>query len=183
MRVWTVLLSLALALLVATNVPAQEKKPPAQKHPVAERFAKMDTNHDGILTETEFVAARAKMGEAKAKKVYEEMCKLGGTTTKDKATGMTFDQFKRPLRSGGRAIPESPPRQIAGRRTRFSREPPAGTGGSSLIDGGAAGGDAERKGAVPRRSPLYASPRCSVFLGIVRSTAFRRRSPQMHRAA
>jgi Ca2+-binding EF-hand superfamily protein len=109
MRVWTLLLSLALALLVTTNVPAQEKKPPAQKHPVAERFAKMDTNHDGILTETEFVAARAKMGEAKAKKVYEEMCKLGGTTTKDKATGMTLEQFKKAFEEWRKSHPRKAP--------------------------------------------------------------------------
>jgi Ca2+-binding EF-hand superfamily protein len=109
MRVWTVLLTLVVACLVATNAPAQTKKDPAKKHPVAERFAKMDANHDGILTQDEFVAAHTKMGDAKAKKAYEEISKVGGTTTKDGATGMTLEQFKKGIEEWRKSHPRKGP--------------------------------------------------------------------------
>ncbi len=94
MRVWTMLLSLIVACLMAVNLPAQESKPPAKKHPLLDRFEKLDTNHDGILTAEEFAAAHQKHGD-KAKTVFQALEKLGGTTTKDGVTGMTFQEFKK----------------------------------------------------------------------------------------
>jgi Ca2+-binding EF-hand superfamily protein len=106
MRVWTMFLALAVACLVAVNVSAQEKKDPSKRHSPAERFAKMDANHDGILTEAEFVTARsAKMGEEKAKQFYGELTKLGGTTTKDGAAGMTLEQFTKAFEEWRKAHP------------------------------------------------------------------------------
>jgi hypothetical protein len=95
MRIGTMLTGLILACLVAANAPAQgSKQPPTKKPSLQERFQKMDTNGDGILTQDEFVAARSKLGD-KAATVFQEMGKLGGTTTKDGAMGMTFQQFKK----------------------------------------------------------------------------------------
>lgn len=103
MRFGTMILSLVVAGLVAVNAPAQEKKEPPKKPSLAERFAKMDTNNDGILTEQEFVAFHKAAhegkgkgnGEAKAGTFYKELATLGGTTTKDNVTGMNVDQFKK----------------------------------------------------------------------------------------
>ena len=63
MKLWTMLFSLAVACLVAANAPAQGKfwRAPAKKHPLLERFEKMDTNHDGILTAQEFAAAHPRL--------------------------------------------------------------------------------------------------------------------------
>ncbi len=95
MRIWTVLMSLIVACSVAASAPAQgTTQPPVKKHPLLQRFEAMDTNHDGILTAAEFEAAHAKLGE-KAAAAYKELAALGGTTTKDGATGMTFEQFKK----------------------------------------------------------------------------------------
>ncbi len=91
MRLWTTLFSLVVACLVAVNASAQTPK----KHPLLDRFNKMDANHDGILTVQEFVAAHPKMGEAKASTFYKELVSLSGTATKGGATGMTFPQFKK----------------------------------------------------------------------------------------
>lgn len=91
MRIWTMLLSLAVVFLVVMKAPAHT----AKKHSLRDRFEKMDTNHDGILTQAEYVAAHAKMGAKKATKRYNELATLGGTTTKNDVTGMTFHQFKK----------------------------------------------------------------------------------------
>jgi Ca2+-binding EF-hand superfamily protein len=94
MRPWTILFSLVVGCLVAVNAFAQGNA--CKKHPLRDRFEKMDTNHDGILTVQEFVAAHPKMGEAKATTFYKELATLGGTTTaKSGVTGMTFPQFKK----------------------------------------------------------------------------------------
>lgn len=103
MRVWTMLLSLVVACLVAVNAPAQGNA--AKKHPLRDRFEKMDTNHDGILTVQEFVAAHPKMGEAKAVTFYKELATLGGTTTKGGVMGMTFPQFKKAHKAWKQAHP------------------------------------------------------------------------------
>ena len=63
--------------------------------PLRERFEAMDTNHDGILTQAEFIAGHPKMGAEKATKFYDKLAALGGTTTKNGATGMTLEQFRK----------------------------------------------------------------------------------------
>lgn len=95
MRLCTMLTAVIVACLIAVNASAQvSKEPPIKKHPLLERFQKMDTNHDGILTEEEFAAAHPKHSD-KAKTAFGEMEKLGGTTTRDGVTGMTFQEFKK----------------------------------------------------------------------------------------
>ncbi len=91
MRVLAILFSLVAACLVAISADGAT----AKKHPLAERFQKMDTNHDGLLTLAEFVAGHPKMGATKATAAYKELVTLGGTTTKNGVTGMTFPQFKK----------------------------------------------------------------------------------------
>jgi hypothetical protein len=54
----------------------------------------MDANHDGILTEREFVAAHHKTGTAQAAARYEGLAAKGGTTKRSGVTGMTLQQFK-----------------------------------------------------------------------------------------
>jgi Ca2+-binding EF-hand superfamily protein len=88
MRFWTILLSLIVAGMVAVNAPAQEQKGGKKPHmTLKERFDKMDTNHDGTLSQDEFVAGHKRLGEEKAKALF---AKMGGTTDK----GLTFDQYK-----------------------------------------------------------------------------------------
>ncbi len=90
MRFWTVLLSLLVAVAVVASVPAQEKKGKEGKRPhvtLKERFDKMDANHDGALSEEEFVAGHPRMGD-KAKDVFK---KLGGTADK----GLSFEQYQK----------------------------------------------------------------------------------------
>ena len=82
MRVWTLLLSLIVLCLVSVNATAQEQH---KKHSLADRFAKMDANHDGILTLQEFVAGHPKLDKEKAEKFYNSLVGLGGSTTKDGA--------------------------------------------------------------------------------------------------
>ena len=91
MRALMMLFSLVLACLATVNVEGAT----AKKHPLAERFQKMDTNHDGILTLGEFIAGHPKMGTTQATAAYKELVTLGGTTTKNGVTGMTFPQFKK----------------------------------------------------------------------------------------
>ena len=58
-------------------------------------FHKMDGNHDGIVTEREFVAANhKKMGVAQAAAHYKALAAKGGITRRNGATGMTLQQFK-----------------------------------------------------------------------------------------
>ena len=92
MRMWTMLLSLAAMFLVATNAPACGKKHHSHGSQ-GSSFSAMDTNHDGILTQAEFVTAHSKMDTDKAVKLYKNLATLGGTTTKSGATGMTSQQF------------------------------------------------------------------------------------------
>ena len=88
-------MSLMLACLVVSNAPALVNSKPTTKKPtLSQRFEKMDTNHDGILTEQEFAAAHSKLGN-KATTVFQAMEKLGGTTTKNGVTGMNFQEFKK----------------------------------------------------------------------------------------
>jgi Ca2+-binding EF-hand superfamily protein len=94
-RLWTMLLSLAVAYLVTAGLSAEAAKVIAKKQPLSKRFQKMDANHDGILTEAEFVTAHSKLDAAQAKNCYEALAALSGTTTKNGATGMTFPQFKK----------------------------------------------------------------------------------------
>lgn len=93
MRFWTALLSLLVASAVVASAPAQEKKEGKEgKRPhmtLKERFDKMDANHDGALSEEEFVAGHSRMGE-KAKDVFK---KMGGTAEK----GVTFEQYKKAM--------------------------------------------------------------------------------------
>jgi len=93
MRMWTMLLSLAVLCLVATNAPACGKKHHSHSSQ-ATSFSAMDTNHDGILTQAEFVAAHFNVGATKAAKFYNNLATLGGTTTRNGVTGMTVQQFK-----------------------------------------------------------------------------------------
>ena len=58
-------------------------------------FYKMDANHDGILTQREFVAAhQKKMGTAQAATHYMGLAARGGTTSRNGEMGMTLQQFK-----------------------------------------------------------------------------------------
>ena len=58
MKAWTMLMGLVVACLVAANASAQgTSQTPTKKHTLQQRFQKMDTNGDGILTEEEFAAA------------------------------------------------------------------------------------------------------------------------------
>lgn len=102
MRVWTILLSLAVACLMAVNAPAQGTK----KHALRDRFEKMDTNHNGILTMQEFAAGHPKLDATKAATVYKELVTLGGATTKNGVTGMTFAQFKKAHKAWKAAHPK-----------------------------------------------------------------------------
>lgn len=102
MKMWTTALSLAVAFLVAVNAPAQT----AKKHPLRDRFEKMDTNHDGILTQDEFVAGHPKAGPEKTTKFYNELASLGGTTTRNGATGMTLEQFRKAHKAWKQAHPK-----------------------------------------------------------------------------
>jgi Ca2+-binding EF-hand superfamily protein len=77
---------------MASNAPAQQ---PVKRHSLSDRFQKMDANHDGILSQAEFVAAHPKIGAVAAKELYRSLAVLGGTTTQSKTTGMTFEQFKK----------------------------------------------------------------------------------------
>jgi Ca2+-binding EF-hand superfamily protein len=52
-----------------------------------ERFDRMDTNHDGVVSAKEFVAAHPKLGAERAEKIFK---KMGGGTGK----GLSFEQFK-----------------------------------------------------------------------------------------
>jgi Ca2+-binding EF-hand superfamily protein len=109
MRIWTILLSLVVACLITANAPAQGNK--STKHPLRERFETMDTNHDGILTVQEFVAAHPKVGAKKAAAFYAELATLGGTTTKGNVVGMTFPQFKKAHKAWKQAHPNQGPKQ------------------------------------------------------------------------
>jgi hypothetical protein len=86
------LLSLAVICLVATDAPACGNRHHSHGSQ-GSSFNAMDTNHDGILTQAEFVAAHAGMGTYKAAKLYKNLASLGGATTKKGARGMTFQQF------------------------------------------------------------------------------------------
>jgi hypothetical protein len=93
MKVWTMLLSLVVACLVAATAAAQGTV--SKKLTLLERFEKMDANHDGILTAQEFAAAHPKLGAKKAVAFYNELAALGGTTTKGGVVGMNLPQFKK----------------------------------------------------------------------------------------
>jgi hypothetical protein len=57
-------------------------------------FHTMDANHDGILTQREFVAAHRNTSTAQAAAHYRSLAAHGGTTTRNGVTGMTLHQFK-----------------------------------------------------------------------------------------
>jgi hypothetical protein len=64
-------------------------------NPYESAFHKMDANHDGIVTQHEFVAAhQKKLGAAQAAANYKQLAARGGTTRRNGATGMTLQQFK-----------------------------------------------------------------------------------------
>ena len=107
MRLWTMLLSLAVACLVAGNTFAKENKELPKKDPLLERFKKIDTNHDGIVSEKEFVAVNKEMGKEAVKR-FMELEKLGGSTEKKKEKGMTFEQFKKALEEWAKQHPKKP---------------------------------------------------------------------------
>jgi len=93
MRTGTMLLSLAVICLVATDAPACGNRHHSHGSQ-GSSFNAMDTNHDGILTQAEFVAAHSNVGATKAAKFYNNLATLGGTTTRNGVTGMTVQQFK-----------------------------------------------------------------------------------------
>jgi hypothetical protein len=57
-------------------------------------FHRMDVNHDGLLTEREFVAAHHKMSPGQAVARYTSLAARGGVTKRNGVTGMTLHQFK-----------------------------------------------------------------------------------------
>ena len=109
MRLWTILVSLVVACPVAVNAFGQGNT--TNKHPLLNRFHAMDTNHDGILTVQEFVAAHPKMGQAKAATFYNQLANLGGVTTKGGVTGMTFPQFRKAHQAWREAHPNQGQKQ------------------------------------------------------------------------
>jgi len=80
------------------NAPACHQGYSSQSHrshqSLESAFYKMDANHDGILTEREFVAAHQKTGTAQAAAHYKGLAARGGITTRSGVTGMTLQQFK-----------------------------------------------------------------------------------------
>ncbi|MGA2799684.1 MAG: hypothetical protein ABSE63_19040 [Thermoguttaceae bacterium] len=106
MKAWTMILSLLAVCFVAGSAFAQKKEPP-KKDPLLERFEKMDTNHDGIVSLKEFVAVNKEMGK-EAEKRFMELEKLGGSTEKKKEKGMTFEQFKKALEEWVKQHPKEP---------------------------------------------------------------------------
>ncbi len=107
MKAWTMFLSLVAVCLVAGSAFAQGNKEPPKKDPLLERFKKIDTNHDGIVSEKEFVAVNKEMGK-EAEKRFMELEKLGGSTEKKKEKGMTFEQFKKALEEWAKQHPPKP---------------------------------------------------------------------------
>ncbi len=88
-----------IASSLAANAPAcHPSNQPVSHHSyqsLERAFHHMDRNHDGILTQREFVAAhRQKMGTAQAAAQYRLLAMRGGTTTRNGTTGMTLHQFK-----------------------------------------------------------------------------------------
>jgi Ca2+-binding EF-hand superfamily protein len=75
MRVRTVLVTLIAASLVAVSALAQQttKEPTPKKLPtLSERFAKMDLNHDGIVSEKEYVNAHRDWAADWSKAVFKK---------------------------------------------------------------------------------------------------------------
>ncbi|MEI8375054.1 MAG: hypothetical protein WCJ35_19690 [Planctomycetota bacterium] len=85
MRFWTMVLSLAMAGVIATSAFAQDGKPDkGHGHKKGDRprmsFTDMDANHDGNLTKDEFVAARMKgVPEDRKEKAKEYIGKMWDT--------------------------------------------------------------------------------------------------------
>lgn len=109
MRICTLLLSLAVVSLVGIDASAQN----ATKHPLRDRFEKMDVNHDGILTLAEFVTGHPKMGAQKATQFYQQLVTLGGSTAKGSAAGMTFPQFRTAHKLWKQAHPKQSPGAVS----------------------------------------------------------------------
>ncbi len=64
------------------------------KQSLESAFYKMDVNHDGVLTQDEYVAAHQKKGTTQAAAHYKKLAARGGTTTRNGVTGMTLRQYK-----------------------------------------------------------------------------------------
>ena len=115
MRIWTMFLSLAAAVLVTAHAPAAEPK--HSEDSLKDYFQKQDANHNGILTLEEFVAFRPKLGAEKATSFYKQLVAAGGTTTQNGVTGMTFDQFKKGIAAAKPTHSTSAPAQEAKKAT------------------------------------------------------------------
>jgi Ca2+-binding EF-hand superfamily protein len=76
------------------NVPASSSHSHHAHQSLESAFHKMDVDHDGILTEREFVAAHHKKGTAQAAARYEQLAAKGGITKRNGVVGMTLHQFK-----------------------------------------------------------------------------------------
>jgi len=106
MKVWTTLLALTLACLWTVTTLAQEKKdaPKKPRQSSEERFKEMDKDNSGTVTEAEFVAAYSRMGEEKAKALFQ---KMGGTADK----GLTLEQYKKAREEFRKKYGERKPRE------------------------------------------------------------------------
>ncbi len=63
-------------------------------HSLDRVFHRMDANHDGIVTEREFVAAHSNLTTVQAVARYQKLAVRGGITRRYGVTGMTLHQFK-----------------------------------------------------------------------------------------
>ena len=92
MRFLTMVLSVVIASVLATNASAaDEKKKDGKRGPrmsVEERFKQLDKDSDGKVTKDEFVAGSERMGKERAEKTF-----TAWDTNKDGS--LSLDEYKK----------------------------------------------------------------------------------------
>jgi len=98
MRLWTMVLSLAMAGVFATSAFAQDGKPDKGSKKKGDRpqmnFADMDANKDGNLTKDEFVNAMMKNVPKDRKEKAKEYIGKRWDALAGKADSLTKEEFK-----------------------------------------------------------------------------------------